>query len=171
MTGGVLDPASADCLERTRSAVMTLLVVDGLAIALSGLLLRGRGGGITLMEPAEAYRWSYLALLALMMIGSLVRVVGTTRWLLGDPGRRGRRFYWSHVASAAAGLPALGLGFAYGWAIRPSLSAVAPYWGVALVLGVLALPRVDELIGFDRPMTPRPPGGGDGSRRAPDGIG
>ena len=171
MTGGVLDPASADCLERTRSAVMTVMAVDGLAIAASGLLLRGRGGGITWMEPAEAYRWSYLALLALMLAGSLIRVVGSTRWLLGDPRRRASRFYWSHVASAAVGLPALGLGFAYGWAIRPSLSAIAPYWGVALVLGVLALPRVDELIGFDRPMKPRPPKGGGESRRTSDRIG
>jgi hypothetical protein len=153
-----LDPASAACLHRTRSAVMTVLALDGLLIAASGLLLRTRGPGMTLWPAEEAYRWSHLTLLALMFAGSAVRLIGTARPVLEDPSRRARRFHWSHLIGALAGTAALPIGFAYGWAVRPQLAAVGPFWAVALVLGLLALPRADELIGFDQPMRPRRPG-------------
>ena len=153
----LLDPASASCLEQTRSAVMSVLLLDGLMIAFSGLLLRLRGPGITLMPPEEAYRWSHLILLILMFLGSALRLIGTARPVLDNPRHRSRWFFWSHVGSALLGLLALPVGFAYAWAVRPQLSAVGPFWAVSLVLGLLALPRLDEILGFDRPMPSRLP--------------
>ncbi|RUL86945.1 hypothetical protein [Tautonia sociabilis] len=152
-----LDPASVALLDRTRSSVMTVLALDGLLIAASGLALRTRGPGMTLWPFEDAYRWSHLALLALMFVGSVVRLAGTARAVLERPEGRARWFFWSHTLSALLGLAALPLGFTYAWAVRPLLSAVAPFWGVALVLGLLALPRVDELAGFDEPPSPRRP--------------
>lgn len=164
-----LDAESAACLHRTRSAVMSVLAADGLLIAASGVLLRSRGPGMTLWPAEEAYRWSHLILLALMFLGSAIRLLGTTRLVLDDPSRRSRRFLGSHLLSALVGSAALPLGFAYGWAVRPQLSAVGPFWAVALVLGLLALPRVDELIGFDQPMRLRRPARtGPDAAEAPD---
>ncbi|QDV33949.1 hypothetical protein [Tautonia plasticadhaerens] len=150
-----LDPESESCLHRTRSAVMSVLALDGVLIAASGVLLRNRGPGMTLWPAEEAYRWSHLALLALMFLGSAIRLIGTARPVLADPSRRARRFLGSHLLGALFGLAALPLGFAYGWAVRPQLAAVGPFWAVGLVLGLLSLPRVDELTGFDQPMSPR----------------
>ena len=150
-----LDPDSTALLNRTRSAVMSLLAIDGLLIGLSGLLLRSRGPGITLWPVEEAYRWSHLSLLGLMFAGSIVRLIGTSRPVLEDPGRRTRRFFWAHTLSALIGTAALPLGLAYAWAVRPMLVSIAPFWVVSLVLGLLSLPRLDELIGFDRPLPDR----------------
>jgi hypothetical protein len=97
----------------------------------------------------------------LMFAGSALRLIGTARPVLENPRFRWAWFYWSHVGSALFGLLALPVGFAYSWAVRPKLSAVGPFWAVALVLGLLALPRLDELIGFDRPMPPSSPDGPD----------
>jgi hypothetical protein len=152
-----LEPAAASCLEHTRSAVMSVLLLDGLVIAGSGLFLRLRGPEITLISPEEAYRWSHLILLILMFLGSALRLIGTARPVLENPRHRSRWFFWSHVGSALLGLLALPVGFAYAWAVRPRLSAVGPFWAVALVLGLLALPRLDEILGFDRPMPSRLP--------------
>jgi hypothetical protein len=44
------------------------------------------------------------------------------------------------------------IGFAYAYAVRPTLDAVAPFWVAGLALGFLALPRAAELEGL---------GGGD----------
>jgi hypothetical protein len=42
----------------------------------------------------------------------------------------------------------------FGWLISPRLEAVLPFWITALVLGILAYPRGQELEGFDAPMVP-----------------
>ena len=52
--------------------------------------------------------------------------------------------------------------------IRPRLGDVGPFWAVALVLGLLALPRADELEGFDRTPPPRRRPGPPGRGRAGD---
>ncbi len=88
----------------------------------------------------------------LVVIGYLVRRIGTRRSALRDPASRASRFYRAHVAAAVMGSLAVPLGLVHGWAVRPQLEAVAPYWVAALALGFLALPRAHELEGFDEPM-------------------
>lgn len=144
------DPATLACLERTRSAVLNVLVVIGIGIALSGWLLSRRAFGPALWPPEEARRFALLALLGIVLLSVSVRRMGTSRMFLQDHARRARRFYWAHVAGAAIGALAVPLGFAYGWAIRPRLDGVGPFWAVALAMGVLSLPRVEPLLGFDR---------------------
>ncbi|HEX8204326.1 MAG TPA: hypothetical protein VF590_27860 [Isosphaeraceae bacterium] len=148
---GPLDPATA-CLERTRSAVLNVLVIDGCGIAASGLALGRRGLGIALWEPEPTRRRAYLALLGLTFVSYLLRRTLGARAALHDPRRRAGRFYWAHVLGAAVGTLALPLGFAYGWLIRPVPREVLPFWVVALALGVLSFPRRDEIEGFDRPI-------------------
>ncbi len=88
----------------------------------------------------------------LVVIGYLVRRIGTRRSALRAPASRASRFYRAHVAAALMGSLAVPLGLLHGWAVRPQLEAVAPYWVAALALGFLALPRAHELEGFDDPM-------------------
>ncbi len=148
-----LDPASASCVQQTRSAVMTLLAIDGLAIALSGILLRQRESGIILWDPLQAGRLAHLALLFVILVGIVIRLVGTTRTFLTPPASRLGRFYWSHFAGAFFGFLGLPIGFIYGWAVRPELRHVGPFWLLAIAMGLLALPRVEELFGFEVPPT------------------
>ncbi len=146
------DPATLACLERTRSAVLNVLVVMGIGIALSGWLLSRRAFGLALWPPDEARRLALLALLGIVLLSVSVRRIGTSRVFLKDHTKRAQRFYWAHVAGAAIGALAVPLGFAYGWAIRPRIDGVGPFWAVALAMGVLSLPRIEPLLGFDRPM-------------------
>ena len=153
-----LEPAAVASLDRTRSAVLNVLVVVGLGIAASGLILGRRDEG-ALHWPIEretAFRRGVHALLLVLIVASfVVRRTRGGRAELRDPGRRASRFYWSHVVAAIVGGAAIGPGFAYGWAIRPDIRAVAPFWVAALALGFLALPREIELEGFDEPMPER----------------
>lgn len=135
-----LSPAARDCLARTRSAVWNILVLDGLAIALSGLALRRRAWGAALVSLEAAAWWTNAVLLGLIVSSTAVRLVSVLPWASRRPGR----FIAAHVLSAALGTLALPVGFLYAWTVRPRIEAVAPCWAVAIVLGLLALPRADE---------------------------
>ena len=157
-----LDPASAACLERTRSAVLNVLVVVGIGIAASGLLLRWRDGWAVQRGP-ESHRRTLLGCLVFLVVLSYAM----RRWLAGraalrDPKTRLTRFYIGHLKAALVAAAVLPLGLIDGWFIDPRLGAVAPYWIAALALGFLALPRASELEDFDEPVTEAgvEPGGG-----------
>jgi hypothetical protein len=150
-----LNPEVAACLDRTRSAVLNVLVVAGIGIALSGLALSRRDRGALLWPPLPAQRGAHVALFGVIAASFLLRRAMAGRSALRDPDRRCDRFFWAHVVSAVVGALAIPLGFAYGWAIGPRLDAVAPFWVAALALGLLALPRAHELEGFEEPMIPR----------------
>lgn len=141
---------STACLERTRSAVLNVLVVVGAGIAASGWVL-GRH------EPDAALPWGAIRtgralMAALAVLGAAsyltLRVV-TGREMLRDPARRASRFFRGRVASAVIAALAIPLGFAHGWLVDPNLKALAPYWVAALGLGFLALPRGHELDDFE----------------------
>jgi hypothetical protein len=157
-----LEPAAQECLQRTRSAVLNVLVAVGIGIAASGFFLAGRERGA--LDPTSdlarlLVRADRLDLLALIVVGYVARRIGTRRSALSDPAQRASRFSRAHVVAAMLGALAVPLGLLHGWAIRPQLEAVAPYWVAALALGSLSLPRAAELEGFDDPMpmsTPHP---------------
>jgi Na+/H+-dicarboxylate symporter len=149
------EPEVTACLDRTRATVLNVLIVVGVGIALSGFALRDRNRGVLLGSPLPVQRGAHMALIGLIVASFALRRVVAGRSALRDPARRSKRLYWAHVLSAIVGALAVPLGFAYGWAIRPRIDAVAPFWVAALALGLLALPRAHELEGFDKPMTPR----------------
>lgn len=132
--------SAAECLGKTRSAVWNVLMVVGLSIGASGVALRSRGWGASPVPADVAWRFCYIALLSLILASTVARLVSVTPWAA----RTARRFFWTHVASAAIGAAAVPLGFAFAWLVKPELDAVGPFWAVALVLGLLALPRRDE---------------------------
>jgi hypothetical protein len=140
----------AACIERTRSAVLNVLVVAGVGIAVSGWAL-GRH------EPDAALPWgllttrrtSHIALIALVALAYLVLRVLAGRERLSDPRTRASRFFRGRVASATIAALAVPLGFAHGWLVDPRLDALAPFWIATLGLGFLALPRGRELDDFD----------------------
>jgi hypothetical protein len=147
-----LEPAAAACLERARLAVLNVLVVVGAGIALSGWPLGRFDRGASLWDDATGRRVAYMALLLLLVASRLVIRIGASRSALADPSFRAVRFVRAHVASAVVGGLAVPIGFAYGWAVQPRLQAVSPFWVVALASGFLAMPREQELSGFDQPM-------------------
>jgi hypothetical protein len=154
------EPAALACLERARSAVLNILVVDGIGIAASGLLLRWRDRGALFRASDGARRAMLGGLLALALASYLTRRVMTRRSALRDPAHRAARFFRAHVASAALGGLAVPLGLAYGWTVQPRLDAVAPFWVAAIALGFLALPRAAELDDLDVAASePREPDG------------
>jgi hypothetical protein len=146
-----LDPPSAACLERTRSAVLNVLVVVGLGIAACGLLLRWRDRWAVVQGPEWLRRGLLGALLAVVVVSYATRRRLAGREVLRDPATRYARFHRGHLLAAVAAALAIPLGLAYGWFIRPRIDAVAPFWIAALALGLLALPRGVELEGFDEP--------------------
>ena len=147
-----LEPAAARCLERTRSAVLNVLIAIGLGIALSGLILRWRDRGAIWRASDELGQGLLVGLFVLVVSSYVARRVGASRSRLHDPERRASRFYGAHLASALIGSLAIVLGLCYGWWIRPRLDAVSPFWVASLALGFLALPRADELRDFDEPI-------------------
>jgi hypothetical protein len=149
-----LEPAALACLERTRSAVLNVLVGTGLGIAVSGFLLRQRDRWPPI-RAAEPIRRALLgALLAAVVVSYAIRRTGAGRAALRDPATRCGRFFSAHLWSALAATVPIPLGLAYGWVWRPVLNEVAPFWVAALALGFLALPRASELADFDAPMPP-----------------
>jgi hypothetical protein len=150
-----LEQAALACLERTRSAVLNILVADGIGIAASGLLLRWRDRGALFRAPDVARQAMLGGLFAVVVASYLCRRFLARRSVLRDPAGRARHFFRAHVASAALGALAIPLGLAYGWTVSPRLDAVAPFWVAALALGFLALPRGPELDDFDEPMPER----------------
>jgi hypothetical protein len=158
-----LDREAAACLERTRSAVVNVLVAAGTGIAISGLLLRWRDRWAVDLAPASTSRAFTAGLVALMALSYATRRAVAGRGALRDPLRRAGRFYLGHVLSAALAALAVPLGLAHGWLVRPRIDAVAPYWFAALALGSLAFPRAAALEGFDEPM----PGAGPARSEPP----
>lgn len=147
-----LEPAAERCLDRTRSAVLNVLMVIGAGIGISGLILRWRDRG-AIWRASEMLGRALLAGLFLLVLTSvMMRRVGASRARLHDPQHRGSRFYRAHLASAVIGSLAILLGLCYGWWIRPRLDAVSPFWVAALALGFLAIPRADELRDFEEPI-------------------
>jgi len=143
-------PSWAVCLERTRSAVLNVLVGVGLTIAIGGWLLRGRAEG----RPPPREQWLHKLLMAALIVlavtSYLIRRSARRPAASEDPGHRQARFYRSHVLSAAIAALAAPLGIVYGWWIDPRLSAVIPFWVVPLALGFLSIPRAHDLDDFDR---------------------
>lgn len=152
-----LDAAASECLNRTRSGVLNVLVGVGLVVAVSGFVLRGRVAGSLSPVPERVNRGLFLGLGLIFALSTILRRVLGSRSRLRDPLTRAARFYRGHVVPALVGAGAAVLGFAYGWLVSPRLEAVLPFWLAALVLGVLSYPRGRELDDFDTPM--HPPGG------------
>jgi len=146
-----LAPSDADWLDKTRSTVLNLVVAAGFGIAFSGGLLRWRDRWAVSRAPASVGYGLTVTLIALGISSYLVRRTLSGRGALRDPETRGARLFRGHVASAALAVLAVPLGLAYGWFVRPRLDAVAPFWVVALALGLLAFPRSRDLQDFDAP--------------------
>jgi hypothetical protein len=147
-----LEPAARACLERTRSAVLNILMADGLGIAAGGILLRWRDRGALFRAPDWMRRAMLGGLLAVVVASYLTRRILGRRSALRDPDHRAERFFRAHVIAAAVGALAVPLGLVYGWMVRPQLDEVAPFWVAALALGFLSLPRASELDDFDAPI-------------------
>jgi hypothetical protein len=147
-----LEPAALACLQRTRNAVLNILVAVGVGIALSGLVLRWRDRSALSRAPEWVGQALLGGLLVLVVTSYLCVRLGARRSSLRDPAHRGLRFSRAHQRAALVGALAIPLGLVYGWMVRPQLAAVAPFWVAALALGFLALPRAHELEGFDAPL-------------------
>ena len=147
-----LEPAALACLERTRKAVLNILMAVGGGIAVSGLLLRWRDRS-ALSRASDGFRLAMLCGLFVVVIASyLCSRIGASRSSLRNPESRAARFFRAHVLAALVGALAIPLGLVFGWTIRPRLDAVAPFWVAALALGFLALPRAHELDGIRHPV-------------------
>jgi hypothetical protein len=146
-------PAWAVCLERTRSAVLNVLVGVGLTIAFGGWLLRGRAEGR--LPPREQWLHELLlaALIVLAVASYLIRRSARRPVASEDPGHRQARFYRSHVVAALIAALEAPIGIIYGLWIDPRLGAVIPFWVAALALGFLAIPRAHELGDYDPSST------------------
>ena len=134
---GGLDPASEDCLGRTRSAVLNVLVAVGLTIAVSGGLLRGH-------QPETPWRAAHS-----------VHQTLTVAWVI-----LGAASYFASIPlaaehsgrsrPAASAVPPSSfdpgghrgadhpLGLVEGWIVDPRLPALIPFWVMPLTLGALA---------------------------------
>jgi hypothetical protein len=152
----ILDSAALDCLERTRSAVLNLLVLTGLAMAIGGWILARRDRGALFVPPTVARYVFYVTLLGLVVTSETMRRILGSRAALNDPKTRAERFLRAHLTAAAIGALAMPLGFAFGYAIEPQIKAVVPFWVTAMLLGFLALPRSEELMDYSEPMIPPP---------------
>jgi hypothetical protein len=151
-----LAPADLKCLDRTRSAVVNVLVAVSAGIAATGLLLRWRDRGALFRAQGLARQVMLGALFVLVVASFLCRRILARRSSLRDPSSRCARFLRAHVLAASVGALAIPLGLVYGWTVRPRFDAVAPFWVAALALGVLALPRSVALEGLDEPGEGRP---------------
>lgn len=141
--------SDAEALARSRSAVLNVLLAVGLGIAASGAALGRRDPADAPIPPSRARGPAQVALLGLVGVSVAARRLISSRTALRDPLRRASRLFWGPLAAAIVGAIAIPLGFAYGWASEPLLSAVAPFWVAALALGALAIPRASMLDGLD----------------------
>lgn len=146
-------PAAVAWLEKTRAAVLNLVVAAGFGIAASGFLLHWRDRWAVTRAPGGVRAGLSIGLIVLALSSHFVRRTVSSRRALRDPSTRGPTLYRGHVVSAALAVLAVPLGLAYGWLVSPRLDAVVPFWVVALALGLLALPRSHELEGLDDPFS------------------
>jgi hypothetical protein len=148
-----LDPGALDCLRRTRSSVLNVLMGVGMLVALSGAILRGRPAGALVAVPDRLNELMLGSLILIFVASTVMRRSLGRRARLSDPRHRDRRFYWGHVLPAVVGALAAPVGLLHGWLLSPRLETIIPYWVAALLLGVLAYPRGHELDGFDLPIS------------------
>jgi hypothetical protein len=149
-----LDLASLECLKRTRSSVLNVLIGVGAVVAVSGLVLRGRTEGALNGSQKVLSQAMLMGLFGIFVASTFVRRVLGRRSRLRDPRLRGSRFIVGHVVPAVLGALAAPLGLVHGWLVSPRLEAIFPFWLVAVLLAILAYPRGRELEGFDQPMAP-----------------
>jgi hypothetical protein len=142
-----------ECLERTRSHVLNVLVGVGLSIAVSGWLLRGRARDWQPWPSKTLSDALYIALIALAALSYIARRVIGARIKHAEDSRRDQLFYWSHVGPALIAALAIPLGLAYDWLVAPHLDAVIPFWAVPFAVGFLSLPRTSELSDLERPTS------------------
>jgi hypothetical protein len=147
-----LDPTSLDCLKKTRSGVLNVLLAVGAVVALSGALLRRRANDVAVPVPVLWNQVLFLWLILIFVASTVARRVLGRRARLRDPNLRERRFFWGHVTPAAIGALAAPLGLLYGWLVSPRIEAILPFWLAALLLGILAYPRGRELEDLGAPM-------------------
>jgi hypothetical protein len=133
--------ASEDCLNRTKAAVLNVLVAVGFMIALSGWLLRSRVAHAPAVPPRPLQQAMLLALFVTAAASYILRRVLSARIGVSLAAGRTAGFYWAHVIPAIIAALAAPLGLAYGFLIDPTLQGVIPFWVAALALGSLALPR------------------------------
>ena len=147
------DPEWTVCLERTRRAVLNILVAVGATIALGGWLLRGRAAAQG--PPAHPVRlpMMMLSLILLAVASYLTRRLARRHAAKIKPGARQALFYWSHVDSAAVAIFVAALGIFCGWFIDSRFEVLISFWVVALVLGFQAIPRTYELDDYISPPT------------------
>jgi hypothetical protein len=154
-----LSPHALACLDRTRSAVLNVLMAAGLGIAISGWLLRWHERRALFPGAHPQLRQGLIVgLFGVAVASYVVRRVMTRRGALHDPKQRAARFYRGHVLAAVLAALAVPLGLVYGWIDRPRLDTVGPFWVVTIALGLLALPRAYEMEGFDSDVADSVPG-------------
>jgi hypothetical protein len=141
------------CLERTRTAVLNVLIAVGLFIALSGGLLRYRTEALGPAASRTLHQELMAGLIVVSITSYATRRILSQRSVHGQGASRESRFYWSHVLPAIIAGLAAPLGLIYGWWVDRSVQSVVPFWAVALALGSLALPRAHELECFVPPIS------------------
>ena len=146
------DDPQAWWLERTRSRVLNILVLDGLTILGSALAIRRWGSLDFGVDPLWTKRTLFGSLIAVVLVAMFVLRGLGGRDRLREPVSRGPRYLATRVGAVAVGWLVLPVGLAYGLLVDPSLGGVAPFWLAALVLGRLGFPRREDLDEFDEPM-------------------
>src|SRR5438552_1305929 len=119
-----LDLPSLNCLHRTRSGVLNVLVGVGTVVALTGILLRPRAAGFLDPVPDRLSEIIFLGLFIVFVASTVTRRTLGRRDRLRDPLRRNERFFLGHVLPAVVGAMAAPLGLAHGWLISPRLESI-----------------------------------------------
>ena len=151
MTTDAADPAR--WRERARSWVLNVLVLDGLSILATALILRRWVPIEVDADPGRLKLLFFGALFACFVAARVVLRAPGIRANSADAETRGRAYFRSRVATAAAGWLALPLGLGYGLTVDPTLAGMAPFWVAAMLLGVTAMPRRSDMDEPDEPAT------------------
>jgi hypothetical protein len=133
------------CFERTRSAVLNVLVAVGVMIAVSGAVLRTWPLELPPVGSQAAYRQLTILLVVLGAASYAARHILDRQTARAQPSRRIALFFWAHVLPAVLAALGVPLGLYCGWFVDPRLGAVSPFWVMPLALGFLALPREREI--------------------------
>jgi hypothetical protein len=146
------DPVIAACLARTRALVLKVLIASIAIVVIGGAGLRTVDQGATLWPEIFATRVAHGLLFGIIFLSYFCRRALASRSSLRDPLTRFERFHRAHLVGALIGALAVPLGLVIGYAVRPRMDVVGPFWVAALALESLALPRGYELSDFDQPM-------------------